>query len=160
MLALYAAVLITLLPAPPTPAVVRIDWSHVASAEPGIAALRAEYVTAVNAGDAERVTRLHMPNALTALCDGRFVRGAAAIGRRLTEGTHPSAAVTLRPRRFSSSGTVASETGTFTETLSESEGAASVEGVYVTVYSRQPDGQWRIAMEVRTTGHAPALTIW
>jgi ketosteroid isomerase-like protein len=160
MLALYAAVLITLLPARPTPAVVRVDWSDVVSADPEIAALRAEYVAAVNAGDAARATALHMPNALTALCDGTVVRGAGAIGARITTRPEPSATVTLHPRRFSSSGTVASETGSFIETLAGSNGAASVEGVYVTVYSRQPGGQWRIAMEVRTTGRVPAIAIW
>jgi hypothetical protein len=32
--------------------------------------------------------------------------------------------------------------------------------VYVTIYSRADDGRWRIALEIRTTGRAPALGVW
>jgi ketosteroid isomerase-like protein len=74
--------------------------------------------------------------------------------------THEREAVTLRPRRFSSSATVASETGTFTETIADQAGTKSVEGVYLTIYSRRPGGPWRIALEARTTGHARPLVGW
>ena len=160
MQAFYAALLLTLLPAQPPQQLVHVDWSQVAPADPQIAALRGEYAAAVNAGDALRMAALYAPDALTVLCDGTLARGAAAVSGRITERTLAHAAVTLIPRRFSSGAIVASETGTFTERMTGPAGDTSVEGVYVTIYSRLPGGQWRIALEVRTTGHAPALAVW
>ena len=160
MQAFYAALLLTLLPAGPNPPAVRVDWSHASAANTEIAALRGQYVEAVNAGDVARASSLYTPDALTMLCDGTLVRGNMAVGTRITERTHGNATVTLKPRRFSYSGAVASETGTFTETVPGPLGNTTVEGVYVTVYSRARSGEWRIALEVRTTGHTPALTVW
>jgi ketosteroid isomerase-like protein len=125
-----------------------------------IAALRGQYVEAVNAGDVSRASSLYTTDALTMLCDGTMVRGASVVGSRITERAPGHVTVTLKPRRFSHSGAVASETGTFTETLATPAGTTAVEGVYVTIYSRMRSGEWRIALEVRTTGHAPALTVW
>jgi uncharacterized protein (TIGR02246 family) len=157
----YAALLFALLPAAESnQPLVRVDWSHASAAHTDIAALRGRYVEAVNAGDAARASGLYTPDALTVLCDGTMVRGNTAVGNRITERAAGHATVTLKPRRFSYSGAVASETGTFTESLDTGAGSTTVEGVYVTIYSRTRDGQWRIALEVRTTGHAPALAVW
>jgi ketosteroid isomerase-like protein len=160
MQAFYAALLLTLLPATPNQPTVRVDWSQATAAHTEIAALRGEYVEAVNAGDVARASRLYTADALTVLCNGTLVRGNTAVGSRITERSHGNATVTLRPRRFSHGGAVASETGTFIETMAGSLGNTTVEGVYVTVYSRSATGEWRIALEVRTTGHTPALTVW
>lgn len=160
MQAFYAALLLTLLPAGPNPPTVRVDWSEASATHSEIAALRGEYVEAVNAGDVARASSLYTPDALTVLCDGKLVRGNMAVGSRITERTHGNATVTLKPRRFSYSRAVASETGTFTEMTVGPLGNTTVEGVYVTVYSRTREGEWRIALEVRTTGHTPPLTVW
>jgi ketosteroid isomerase-like protein len=149
---------LTLLPAPSDTELVRVDWSRAVAGETDITALRGEYVSAVNARDIDRASDLYTSDALAMLDDG-MVRGAQAIGRRLT-GLTSGASVTLVPQRISSAGNVASETGTFTETLSGPNGVSSVEGVYVTIYSRIPNGGWRIALEVRTTGRWPALAVW
>jgi ketosteroid isomerase-like protein len=165
MQALCAALfLTTLLPAPPVEdteaEVLRVDWSRALPGDPDLAALRREYASAVNARDARRASDLYTNDALAMLGDGRVVRGAEAIGARLGALNSPGAVVTLLPQRFSSAATVASETGTFTEALVGREGATTVEGVYVAVYSRHPGGRWRIALEVRTTGRSPALAVW
>lgn len=155
---IYAALLLTLLPAQPRE-FVHVDWSQAVPADPEIAALRGEYASAVNARDVRRTAALYTPDAITAR-DGSLVRGALAVAGRIIKRTPAHASVTLRPGRFTLSATVASETGTFTETLADPDGNASVEGIYVTIYSRFPGGQWRIALEVRTTGHEPALALW
>ena len=160
MQAFYAALLLTMLPAEPNAPMLRVDWTHAAPANSAIAALRGEYAEAVNLGDVERASNLYTPDALTVLCDGTVVRGPQAVGARINERAHKHAAVTLMPRRFSYADTVASETGSFIETLESPSGNTTVEGVYVTIYSRARDGRWRIALEVRTTGRAPALTVW
>ena len=58
MQAFCAALFLTLLPAPPTQEVVRIDWSRVLAGDTDIRALRLEYASAVNAGDAGRASEL------------------------------------------------------------------------------------------------------
>jgi uncharacterized protein (TIGR02246 family) len=156
----FAALLLALLPAEPSQPVVRVDWTHASAAQSEIAALRGEYVEAVNAGDVARAASLYTTDALTVLCDGTLVRGNTAVGSRITERAPGHATVTLKPRRFSHAGAVASETGTFTEMLTGPAGTVTVDGVYVTIYSRAHNGPWRIALEVRTTGHAPALAVW
>jgi ketosteroid isomerase-like protein len=139
---------------------IRLDWSRAVSIDREIEALRGEYAAAVNAGDMGRAAGLYTADALAVMCDGSLVRGASAITGRLADRTDAHASVTLMPRRFSVADTLASETGTFTETITGADGPTSVEGVYVTVYSRRPGQAWRISLEVRTTGHVPALTVW
>ncbi len=156
----YAALLLTLLPSEPNAPMLRVDWTYAQPANSEIAALRGEYATAVNLGDVDRASSLYTADALTVLCDGTVVRGAAAVGARINERAHKHAAVTLMPRRFSYAANVASETGSFVETLEGPSSNTMVEGVYVTIYSRADDGRWRIALEIRTTGHAPALGVW
>lgn len=139
---------------------VRVDWSNAAAVDQEIQALRGEYAAAANASDAARAAALYTADALAVMCDGSLVRGAASITGRLTDRTGAHASVTLVPRRFSAAATIASEAGTFTETIIGPDGPATVEGVYVTIYSRQPGQPWRIALEVRTTGHEAALVVW
>jgi ketosteroid isomerase-like protein len=155
---IYAALLLTLLPAQPRE-FVHVDWSQAVPADPEIAELRGEYASAVNARDVLRIAAVYTPDAITA-CNGSLLRGALAVAGRVARQTPAHASVTLTPRQFTMSATVASETGIFTETLADLDGNASVEGIYVTIYSRLPDGQWRIALEVRTTGQKPALAVW
>ena len=157
---LYAALLLTLLRSEPNAPMLRVDWTYAQPANSEIAALRGEYATAVNLGDVDRASSLYTADALTVLCDGTVVRGAAAVGARINERAHKHAAVTLMPRRFSYAANVASETGSFVETLEGPSSHTTVEGVYVTIYSRADDGRWRIALEIRTTGRAPALGVW
>ena len=160
MQAFFAALILTLLPAEPNAPMLRVDWTFAQPANSEIAALRGEYATAVNLGDVDRASSLYTADALTVLCDGTVVRGAQAVGTRINERAHKHAAVTLAPRRFSYAANVASETGTFVETLDGPSGKSTVEGMYVTIYSRASDGRWRIALEVRTTGRASALGVW
>ena len=164
MQALCAALFLSaLLPAPAEKTetdVLRVDWSHAQPGDPDLAALRREYASAVNARDVRRASELYTHDALAILGDGRVVRGAEAIGVRLGTPNNQNAVVTLLPQRFSSAAGVASETGTFTESLVGADPSTTIEGVYVTVYSRDSAGRWRIALEVRTTGRSPALTVW
>lgn len=159
-----ALFLTTLLPAPPVKdadaEVMRVDWSRVLPVDPDLAALRREYASAVNARDVRRASDLYTADALAILADGRVVRGAEAIGMRLSTANAPGAVVTLLPNRFSAAASLASETGTFTEVMGSGEVPTTVEGLYVTVYSRHADGRWRIALEVRTTGRSRSLAVW
>lgn len=154
-----AALFLALLPAMTAQDVVRIDLASAVSSEPEMEALRQQYAAAVNARDLQQTASLYATDAL-ATFDGIVVRGSDAIAHRVGQASTPGAVITLLPRHFSSSSAVASETGTFVETRPGPDGTISVEGVYVTVYSRGADGHWRIAMEVRATGSAPAPGAW
>lgn len=154
-----AALFLALLPAMAAQDVLRVDWSSAVSSDPQIEALRQQYAAAVNARDVQQTASLYATNALAAF-DGVVLRGSDAIGHRIGQPSTPGAIVTLLPRHFSSSSMVASETGTFVETRRWPDKTIAIEGVYVTVYSRGTDGHWRIAMEVRTRGRAPALGVW
>ena len=111
---------------------VRVDWSAAKGVDTEVAAARRELVRALNAGD---------PGS-----DSFYT--ADALGMT-PDRTH--AALTLVPRTFDVGKDTASETGTYVET--RSDGAKeTVEGLYVTIYSRGSDQRWRVAMEVWTTG--------
>jgi len=144
-------------------ATIRVDWSAAAGTDSPIADVRRDYITAINARD-QRADAFYSPDAVAALTSGSIVSGAPELAGRLRtalEHDAPSAVtITLTPTRFVVDGATGSEIGTFTETRLEPAGTHTVEGVYVTIYSRAADGQWRIAMEVRTTGSRPPLAVW
>lgn len=151
MLALFPAVWLALAAAAQSGVQIRMDWSQTAERQADLAAVRSEYIAAVNEGDPQRTAALYATDALAVIGDAEILRGAAAISERLQKTLAAAgAAVTLVPRSFTTSGKVGSETGTYI--ITGRNGSASGEGVYVTVYSQGADGRWRIAMEVRTAG--------
>ena len=145
--------------AAPSPDVVRIDWSHVPDRDADLAAVRGEYVAAVNAHDASVVSSMYTSDALASFGDGDLVRGRTAVIERLQGGLGGSpASLTLMPTRLSAAQEVGWETGTFT--IRPGDGGTASEGIYVAIYSRGVDHRWRIAMEVRTTGRSLPAVVW
>lgn len=130
----------------------------------GVTALRDRYAAAVNAADAAALGALYAPDALVVVADGVVLRGTVDVARYFQDAfaaRADGAAVTLRPERFNIDGGVASETGTFSESRGADDGKApDATGVYVTIYTRDSAGQWRIAMEVRTRGRDKQLVRW
>ena len=156
---LCAALLLVLGPAP-SENVIHVDWSAAAGADSAIAGVRRDYVTAINARDA-KAEAFYAADAVAVLSSGSIVNGAPALAERVRtalDGQPQGVTITLMPRRFVIDGATGSETGTYLET--DSIQNRTVEGVYVTIYARGADGQWRIAMEVRTTGSRPPLAAW
>lgn len=138
---------------------VRIDWSRVADRNRDLAAVRTEYVAAVNARDAASASAVYAPDALALFGDTKVLRGQAALGARLQDALQEfTGTVTLMPRSFAASGDIGSETGTFT--VGAPGATVLLEGAYVAVYSRGADGRWKIAMEIRTDGHVGAANVW
>lgn len=158
---LCAALCLMLGPAP-SDNVMHVDWSTAKGGDSAIADVRRDYVTAINARDA-RAEAFYAPDAVAALSSGSIVNGAPALAERLRTALgsdQRGVTITLTPQRFVIDGATGSETGTFVEMASDPAQSRTVEGVYVTIYSRGADGQWRIAMEVRTTGSRPPLAVW
>lgn len=140
----------------------RLDAGGTATADAALTALRAEYAAAANAGDARRLSALYTADAISVPREGVMLRGSAEILRYSNEAfasVPAGAVVTLTPKTLESRGSMASETGTFSETRA-GEGEPAATGVYVAVYTRDPDGAWRIAMEVRTTGRDKPVVRW
>ena len=139
--------------------VARVE-ERVRPASTELAAMRAAFVDALNTRDAVKLAALYTPDAVVVLSDGRVLHGAGEIGAHFDRTSSSSAAgtLTLTPGRFDESGEIRSETGSTVET--RNDGSAVVNGAYVAIYSRQPDGRWRIAMELRTTGRQTALVEW
>jgi ketosteroid isomerase-like protein len=161
-MSMLCAALFLVLGPPTGDHIVHVDWSSAAGGGSAIADVRRNYVTAINARDA-RADVFYAPDAVAALSSGSIVNGAPALAKRLRSALDTEqhgVTITLTPQRFVMVGATGSETGTFVETLADATTTRKVEGVYVTIYARGSDGQWRIAMEVRSTGSRPPLAIW
>jgi uncharacterized protein (TIGR02246 family) len=140
---------------------VTVEAGAVAPAARDLAVVRAEHAAALNAADARRSSALYAPDAIATLGDGLVLRGREEIARYFHEALEARAAgatVTLSPQHFSVGDRVASETGSFSETRDGESSPAT--GVYVTIYTRDPEGEWRIAMELRTTGRDKPIVRW
>ena len=142
-------------------AAMRVDWSTAVGSDSAIADVRREYVRAVNSGEGLPES-FFTADALAAKGPGPFLAGAAALAApsRAASSDGNRITLTLVPRRYTINGDKGAETGTFIETVSDGEHVDSVEGLYVTIYSRTPEGRWQIAMEVRATGTRAPLTAW
>jgi uncharacterized protein (TIGR02246 family) len=140
----------------------RVESQVLEAADRELAALRLEYAAAANAGDATRLSRLYTSDAIAVWTDGVLLRGSAEIQQYSNEALSSvpnGATVTLKPMRLQADERMASETGTFSEAQS-TNGQPATTGVYVAIYTRSPDGAWRIAMEVRSRGRDKQVVRW
>ncbi len=140
----------------------RVEAKAGAPADGELAALRLEYAAAASAGDATRLSGLYANDAIAVPREGVMLRGRAEIQRYSDEAfasVRNGAIVTLTPQQFATQGSMASETGTFAETPA-GEGEPGATGVYVTIYTRDAEGAWRIAMDVRTRGRDKPVVSW
>ena len=142
---------------------VTVNASAIVPAPPrDLAAVRSEYASALNAGDAGRLGALYAADAIAVPAEGTVLRGREEIGRYFSETCEARPAgttVTLTPREFTTSDHLASETGLFSESR-DGDPATVATGVYVTIYQRGADGEWRIAMEIRTRGRDKQIVRW
>ena len=142
-------------------AAMRVDWSTAVGSDSAIADVRREYVRAVNSGRGLPES-FFTNDALAARGAGPFLAGAAALAAPSHAASADGSRITLTlvPRRYRINGDKGAETGTFIETVSDGGQVDSVEGLYVTIYSRTADGRWQIAMEVRATGTRAPIAAW
>jgi ketosteroid isomerase-like protein len=145
-----------------TQVVMRVESRISEGAEQELMATRAEFAALVNGRDVSRLAALYTSDALVVLADGERLTGAADVERHFAKLLGPAArhaTVRLNPQRFeiARSGELGAESGTFVEAAGE---GAVVTGAYVTIYSRDRDGQWRISIDVRTTGAQLPAVIW
>jgi len=162
--ALVAMCAILMTPAADAQVVARIVRASDEPTPSKIGEARDEYVAAVNTREADKIAALYTDDALVIPSEGVFLRGKTEItgyfGDALRE-ARAAGLVTITPFAVTTAGNLRSETGSFEESRTTSAGTrAHVTGVYVIIYSREADGRWRIAMEVRTSGDSRTLVHW
>lgn len=140
----------------------RLEFSAIRDNEKGPAFVRASYVAALNMSDPDALRRLYADDALAVFGDGRVHRGAEHIATRVRAALAADSGrvqVTIQPLAFVREGDIASERGLYVVSRGSGDNVQTCRGIYVVIYTRR-GGDWRIAMEVRTTGAQPSLVDW
>jgi steroid delta-isomerase len=114
-----------------------------------IDALRNHWVVAANQLDLSAVAISYTPDAVMVVSDGTTLRGANAIQERWGRYAPTNGSSSYTTTDLSIADNLAFETGLFTVQVTPGTGAGyRVTGRYNTVYTRQPDGGWRIRSQL------------
>ena len=144
-------------PAPPPAA----PAEPVLNAPADIAALdaaRQAFMAGYEAGEAEAIGKLYMPNAVSESNNQPSLVGRDAIVASL-KGMFEQVSVkaVLTPEGTRTLGSVGVDSGRYTVTVTPKAGAAphSNEGRYIVVYVKEADGQWRVWRDMDNAIGAP-----
>ncbi len=121
-------------------------------AEAAIRSANAHFTDAFNRSDWNGVTANYADDAVVLMPNADSMRGAAAIraGYGSMNGMSPS--LRTATDRVVQSGDLAYETGTYQMQLTPAGGAAMNDrGKYLTVWRRQPTGDWKIVADMINT---------
>jgi uncharacterized protein (TIGR02246 family) len=134
----------------------------IADATDDFAEVREEYRDAATSHDAARLAGLFADDAVLVASDQDVFRGRQEIEKYFSSvGGQPLPVVTLTGVRAESRNGFGSETGQFEERVTSSEGTVSqVTGVYLTIYRRDDEGRWRVAIAIRSRGDQQPLGLW
>lgn len=130
--------------------------NHAADA---FADLRAEWTRALQTKQIDAIMALYADDAGFMSADGSRMAGKQAIRDFLQLVFQESSAnLVLESRRTDTSGSMASDSGVYWETITsvKSGAKAQVAGSYVMVLRRQSDGKWKIAEQMFTQGSSGA----
>src|SRR2546428_6548912 len=108
--------------------------AYIRSAEP-------RFITAFNAGNADTIAMFYSDDAVVLAPNAPIARGNAAIRdafRGMISSAHPT--LNFAADRVVQSGDVAYEYGHYTMQM----GSTTDQGNYITVWRRQPNGDWKI----------------
>jgi uncharacterized protein (TIGR02246 family) len=122
-------------------------------------AVGAEWQSALNAHDVDRVVAVHTPDAIYMLSHQPLISGIAAIRAGWSEALKlPNYSVHWTPTRIDvASARVATEYGTYTESYNDPDGKRVTDGGnYVTIWHKV-NGKWLVALDApNTTSPLPA----
>jgi|SRR5438128_701296 len=120
--------------------------TYIRSAEP-------RFITAFNAGNADSVASFYTDDAVLLIPNAPIARGNAAI-RDAYRGAFSAMRPTLNfaPDRIVQSGDVAYEYGHYTMQM----GSTNDQGNYITVWRRQPNGDWKMVEDSVNSSLPPA----
>jgi ketosteroid isomerase-like protein len=121
------------------------------------AGLREEWASDLHEKNVDASVALYAPNAVFVQPDGTRVQGTAALRdlyRKVTSTFDSTLA--FSPREIETSGDLAYDSGTYTETLvTRATGQKThMAGSYLTVYRKDKDAGWKIVEQVWTGGPA------
>ena len=119
--------------------------------ENALNSLVADFMVAVNSGDADAMAALYASNAVRMPPDAEAIRGREAIRQNMAavlEAADLEVQIQIQETEFS--GELAYVHGTFALTTSPKDGSASSEmqGNWVRLMRREPDGSWLVADEL------------
>jgi uncharacterized protein (TIGR02246 family) len=134
----------------------------IVDAADGFAEVRQEYRAAASNHDAVRLAGLFADDAVLVASDQDVIRGRQEIDKYFASaGDQPLPEVTLTSVSAESRNGFGSETGQFEERVTSSEGTVTrVTGVYLTIYRRDDEGRWRVAIAIRSRGDQQPLGLW
>ena len=161
LLALGAAALnasLALAQAPPPPPAPAPAAAVVPAESPELAAVRraidqgnAQWSEGWLKGDAAKVAAVFAPDGVQLGGGGKVIKGRQAIAERqkaAMQGADPGVKVTVTTTSIWLDGDTAYETGKYKYEYTEKGKPGVDEGQYVTVWKRQPDGSWKLSMDM------------
>jgi len=134
----------------------------IADATDDFTEVREEYRAAATTHDAARLAGLFAEDGVLVASDQDVIRGRQEIEKYFSKaGDQPLPEVTLTSTSAESRNGFGSETGQFEERVTSSEGSVTrVTGVYLTIYRRDVEGRWRVAIAIRSRGDQQPLGLW
>lgn len=106
--------------------------------------IRDDWVLAAEGNDAAGVASLYADNAIMVGPDGQRLEGPQAIQEALSQSFPSLASMDVTSLHTEYSGDLVTDMGTYTQTFQAEGGEETVEGTYLVVMQRQPDGSWKI----------------
>jgi ketosteroid isomerase-like protein len=131
------------------------------NAAPEIGRIREQWVQQLHAKQLDQIMTFYAPDAVFLSPNGRFTGPAAIRGLFKNIMESVTSNLSLHSIVTETSGDLAYESGDYRETLVPAAGGPTqaLQGDYLVVFKRQPDGRWLIAEHVWTlvgTGNVPA----
>jgi len=111
----------------------------------------AEWVEGWRNGDAAKVARIFAPNGVQLSGSGKIIRGPKEIMARQKAGmagADPGVKVTVITTKIWLDGTTAYEAGKYKYEYTVKGVPGTDEGKYVTIWKRQNNGDWKLAMDM------------
>ncbi len=117
-----------------------------------IEAVNAQFVEAVNAGDAAAVAGFYTDDASLLPPEAEMIQGMAAVQEFWAAGLpEGGSALTLNTVSVDGAGEFAYEVGTWSMPAAEGEGGAVEQGKYLVVWKRGEDGNWKLHADIWNT---------
>jgi uncharacterized protein (TIGR02246 family) len=134
----------------------------VVDATDDFAEVREEYRAAATNHDAATLAGLFADDGVLVASDQDVIRGRQELEKYFTgKADQPLPELTLISTRAESRNGFGSESGQFEERVTSSEGVVTrVSGVYLTIYRRDVEGRWRVAIAIRSRGDQQPLGLW
>jgi uncharacterized protein (TIGR02246 family) len=138
-------------PAPAAAAAPAVESPELAAVRRAIDQGNAQWSEGWLKGDAAKVAAVFAPDGVQLGGGGKVIKGRQAIAERqkaAMQGADPGVKVTVTTTAVWLDGDTAYETGKYKYEYTEKGKPGVDEGQYVTVWKHQPDGSWKLSMDM------------